>query len=80
VILDRASQDQSSCDCPESWCGSMLPDKPSGDREWKIAKVLHQRAKGPLTRRQPQVAEGLFGVHPSTVHRLLSRLVTNPNG
>jgi hypothetical protein len=26
-----------------------------------------------------QVAEGLFGVHPSTVHRLRSRLVMNPN-
>ena len=58
------------CDCPESWCGLMLRDKPSGDREWRTAKVLHQRAQGPLTRNQAQVAEGLFGVHPSTVHRL----------
>jgi hypothetical protein len=58
----------------------MLRDKPSGDREWKIAKVLHQRAQGPLTRRQAQIAGGLFGVHPSTVHRLRGRLVTNPNG
>jgi hypothetical protein len=58
----------------------MLRNKPSGDRECKIAKVLHQRAQGPLARRQAQVAEGLFGVHPSTVYRLRSRLVTNPNG
>ena len=58
----------------------MLRDKPSGDRECKIAKVLHQRVQGPLTRRQAQVAEGLFGARPSTVHRLRDRLVTNPNG
>jgi hypothetical protein len=48
----------------------MLRDKLSGDRECKIAKVLHQRAQGPPTRHQAQVAEGLFGALPSTVHRL----------
>ena len=58
----------------------MLRDKPSGDRELKIAKVLYQRAQGPLTRRQAQVAEGLFGARSSTVHRLRDRLMTNPNG
>jgi hypothetical protein len=45
----------------------MLRDKPSGDRECKIAKVLHQRAQGPLTRRHAQVTEGLLGVQPSKV-------------
>ena len=68
------------CDCPESWCGSMLRDKPSGDREWKIAKVLHQRAQGPLTCRQAQVAGGLLGVHPSTVRRLRRRFLKEQNG
>ena len=56
----------------------MVRDKPSGDREYKIAKVLHQRVQGPLTRRQAQVAEILCGARPSTVHRLRDRLVTNP--
>ena len=27
----------------------MLRDKPSGEREWKIAKVLRPLAQGPLT-------------------------------
>jgi hypothetical protein len=58
----------------------MLRDKPSGDREWKIAKVLHLRAQGPLTRRQAQVAEGLLGLHPSAVYYLSSRFLKDPNG
>jgi hypothetical protein len=47
----------------------MLRDKPSGFREWKIAKVLRSPAQGPLTRRQAQVAEGSLGVHQSAVYR-----------
>jgi hypothetical protein len=75
-ILDRASQDQRSCDSPESWCGALLRDKSS----FEIAKVLRPLAQCPLTHRQAQVAEGLLGVNPSAVYCLSSRLVTNPNG
>jgi len=57
----------------------MLRDKPSGEREWKIAKVLLQRAQGQQAHRQAQVAEGLRGVYLSTVHRLCTRSVTGPN-
>jgi hypothetical protein len=55
----------------------MLRDKPSGEHESKIAKALRPLAQGRLTRRQAQVAEGLLGVHPSMVHRLRSRFLTD---
>jgi hypothetical protein len=58
----------------------MIRDKPSADRNWKIAKVLHQWAQGPLTHRQAQVAEGMLGVHPSAVYYLSSWFLKDPNG
>jgi len=58
----------------------MLRDKPSGDREWKIAKVLRPLAQGPLTGSQAQVVAGLLGMHPSTVYRLRSRFLKDPKG
>jgi len=58
----------------------MLRDKPSGEREWKIAKVLRLLAQGPLTGSQAQVVAGLLGMHPSTVCRLRSRFLKGLNG
>jgi hypothetical protein len=39
----------------------MLRDKPSGEREWKSAKVLRPLAQGALTRIHAQVPAGLLG-------------------
>ena len=58
----------------------MLRDKPSGERELKSAKFLHQWAQRPLTHRQTQVAEGLLGVNLSTVYRLSIRFLKDLNG
>jgi hypothetical protein len=58
----------------------MLRDKPSGEREWKSAKFLRPLAQGSLTSRQAQVVASLLGVQPSTVYRLSSRFVKNPDG
>jgi putative transposase len=58
----------------------MLRDKPSGDREWKIAKVLRPLAQGPLTGSQAQVVAGMLGMHSSTVYRLRSRFLKGLNG
>ena len=57
----------------------MLRDKPLGDCEWKIAKVLRPLAQGPLTDRQAQVVARLLTVHPSTVYRLRSRFLKDLN-
>jgi len=58
----------------------MLRDKPSCECEWKISKVLRPLAQGPLTGSQAQVVAGLLGMHPSTVYRLCSRFLKDPNG
>ncbi|MEI6548454.1 MAG: hypothetical protein WCN85_15665 [Burkholderiales bacterium] len=58
----------------------MLRDKPSGEREWKIAKVLRPLAQGPLTGRQAQVVAGLLGMRLSTVYRLRSWFLKGQEG
>jgi len=41
----------------------MLRDKPSGEREWKIANVLRPLGQRPLIGSQAQVVAGLLGMH-----------------
>jgi hypothetical protein len=57
----------------------MLRDKPSGECERKIAKVLRPHTQGPLTVSQAQVVAGLLGIYPSTVYRLRSRFLKDPS-